>query len=93
MSKFQDRARDPKGHGPLSAIGISIAGVFLVALGIAVVVVIIVPGVLVAGAVAAVVRWWKFRQADRSDTSFVIEGEYEALNAGTGKSWRRHSSR
>ncbi|GMQ74930.1 MAG: hypothetical protein BMS9Abin01_0172 [Gammaproteobacteria bacterium] len=93
MSKFGDRARNPKGHGLLSAIGFSIAAAFLIALGIAVIVVIIVPGVLVIGAAAAMVRWWKFRKADRCDTSFVIEGEYEVLNSGPGKSWRRHVSR
>ncbi len=86
MSKFKDRADNPIGHGLLSAIGFSIAGIFLVALGIAVVIVIIVPAVLAAGATAAVVRWSKFRKVDRSDKPLVIEGEYEVLNSGTGKS-------
>ena len=86
MSKFKDRAADPIGHGLLSAIGFSVAGVFLVALGIAVIVVIIVPGVLAAGLAAATVRWLKFRKVDRSGKPLVIEGEYEVLNSGNGKS-------
>ena len=49
MSKFKDRATNPIGHSLLSAIGFPIAGVFLIALGIAIIIVIIVPGVLAAG--------------------------------------------
>jgi len=64
----------------------AIAGVFPAAWGIAVIVVIIVPGVLVAGAAAATVRWLKFRKVDRFDNPLVRKSECGVSNSGTGES-------
>ncbi len=67
-----------------SAIGLVVAGTLLAAWSIVVAAVVIVP-VLVAAAVARVVRCLFSRKETPLHRPLVIEGEYEVLDSGTGK--------